>query len=420
MNSTWIQQRLPALASRNFRIFWVGQFISLIGTWMQSTTTPYLAYRLSNQPFLLGLVGFAATLPTIFIMLPAGVIIEQLDKRRTVIILQVVMMLQAFAMAYLTLSGKITIWHIIGLAFILGAASSLDINARQSMLIELAGRPALPNAIALNATIFNAARVLGPSLAAPFLVFLLDNGEGWAFFSNGVSYLFVIAGLFLITTRTPVLTRGGKQNIGQDFLTGQRFIRRTPAVLVLILMATIPGFLGFPLIQQVPVFAREVLKTAGDTAADVAARNSLMLTFQGVGALVSAVFLAVASTTMRRKGVVLVIGQVLFSTALIGLSFSRSIQMAIPMMVMLGLGMPLQMAITNTLIQLIVPDELRGRVLSTYLWALQGVAPFGSLFMGWFVQGHGAAAAALLSGSFCLITLLIIHLIFPAIRKIAV
>jgi len=420
MNAPWIQQRLPALVYRNFRIFWVGQFISLIGTWMQSTTTPYLAYRLSHQPFMLGLVGFAATIPTIFIMLPAGVIIERLDKRRTVIVLQVIMMLQAFAMAYLTLSGKITIWHIIGLAFILGTASSLDINARQSMLIELTGRPALPNAIALNATIFNAARVLGPSLAAPFLVLLQENGEGWAFFTNGVSYFFVIAGLFLINTRTPVAAGGANPNIVQDFLTGQRFIRRTPAVLVLIIMATIPGFLGFPLFQQIPVFAREVLRAVGDTAPDVAARNSLMLTFQGVGALVSAIFLAVASTTMRRKGVVLVIGQVLFSTALIGLSFSRSIQMAAPLMMMLGMGMPLQMALTNTLIQLIVPDELRGRVLSTYLWALQGVAPFGSLFIGWFVQGYGAAAAALLSGSICLITLLLIHLIFPAIRKIAV
>jgi MFS family permease len=420
MNAAWIQQRLPALASRNFRIFWVGQFISLIGTWMQSTTTPYLAYRLSSQPFLLGLIGFAATLPTIFIMLPAGVIIERLDKRRTVIILQVVMMLQAFVMAYLALSGKIAIWHMIVLSFILGTASSLEINARQAMLIELSGRAALPNAIALNATIFNAARILGPSLAAPFLVFLQDNGEGWAFFTNGVSYLFVILSLFVINTHSPVIARSAKPNIVQDFLTGQRFIRRTRTVLVLILMATIPGFLGFPLIQQVPVFAREVLKTAGDTAADVAARNSLMLTFVGVGALISALFLALASTTMRRKGVVLVVGQVLFSLALIGLSFSRSIEAAAPMMVMLGLGMPLQMALTNTLIQLIVPDELRGRVLSTYLWALQGVAPFGSLFIGWFVQGNGAAAAALLSGTVCLLSLMLIHLIFPAIRKIAV
>jgi MFS family permease len=166
---TFLADHYPALTSRDFFIFWVGQFVSLIGTWMQSTTQPYLAYRLTGRPFDLGLIGFAASLPTLLLVLPAGVIVERLDKRKTVIVLQAVMMLQAFALAYLAISGNIQIWHIVVLAFVLGTANAVEITARQAMLIELVGKDKLPNAIALQSTIFNAARVLGPTLIVPFL-----------------------------------------------------------------------------------------------------------------------------------------------------------------------------------------------------------------------------------------------------------
>lgn len=195
-----ISLRFPALGSRDFFIFWVGQFISLIGTWMQSTTLPYLTYRLTGSSLALGAVGFAVTLPTLFLALPGGVLVEHLDKRRAVIGLQIVMMLQAFALAFLTFSGKIQIQQIILLSFILGAASAFEITARQAMLVELVGKPALPNAIALQSTIFNTARVMGPLLVAPFLVILPKNGEGWAFLFNGISYLFVIVGLLFVHT----------------------------------------------------------------------------------------------------------------------------------------------------------------------------------------------------------------------------
>ena len=184
--------RYPALASRNFVIFWIGQFISLIGTWMQSVTQPYLAYRMSGSAFDLGLIGFAGALPTLILALPGGVLVERLDKRKTVIAMQVVMLVQAFLMAFLALTGLIQIWHIAILSFLLGTASAIEITARQAMLIELVGKESLPNAIALQSTIFNAARVLGPSLAAPFLILIKGSGEGWAFFANGVSYLFRI------------------------------------------------------------------------------------------------------------------------------------------------------------------------------------------------------------------------------------
>ena len=216
--SAALTKRYPALASSNFRIFLAGQFISLIGTWMQNTTQPYLAYRITGQPIYLGLIGFAASLPALLFMLPGGVLVERMDKRKVVIIMQTVMMFQALTLGVLALSGQIAIWHIVALAFVLGVANSIEITARQAMLIELVGKDALPNAIALNSTVFNMARVLGPALVAPLLVLVQNNGEGWAFIANAVSYLVVIISLFFVHT-----SREHSSNIGQRESAMQQF-----------------------------------------------------------------------------------------------------------------------------------------------------------------------------------------------------
>src|SRR3990172_5765638 len=187
-------QRFPALASRDFAIFWVGHLFSLIGTSMQNTAQPLLAYRISGRPFDLGLIGFALTLPTFFLAIPGGVFVEHLDKRKAVIVLQSVMMINTFILAYLALSGRIQIWHIVLLSLILGVAMAFEITARQAMLIELVGREALPNAIALQSTAFNMSRVLGPALVAPVLLFFAGNGEGWIFLLNGISFAAIIFG----------------------------------------------------------------------------------------------------------------------------------------------------------------------------------------------------------------------------------
>ncbi len=396
-----IAARFPALASRDFRIFWIGQFVSLVGTWMQNTTQPYLAYRITGQPLYLGLIGFASSLPALLLTLPGGVLVERLDKRKTVIAMQSVLMLQAFALAFLALTGAITIWHIVVLAFVAGLANSVEITARQAMMIELVGREALPNAIALNSTEFNLARVIGPSLTAPFLVLLGDRGEGWAFFVNGVSFLFVIVSLLFVRTRPAALSGAAPASAIQAFREGQRYIRNSSVIALLILMAAVPGFFGFPSIQQIPVFARDVFQQAGDTDAIVAARNSALVTAQGVGALTAAVTLAMFSA-MRRKGLLMTLGQFAFSSALIGIAFTQSLPAALPLMMAIGWGTVTQLAMTNTLVQLLVPNELRGRVISTYLWALQGVAPFGSLFIGFLAQNLGAPAAVLTGGLICL------------------
>jgi len=407
--------RFPALSSRDFAIFWVGQFISLIGTWMQSTTQPYLAYRISGQPFDLGLIGFAATLPTLFLALPGGVLVERLDKRKTVIVLQAVMLFQALALAFLTLSGRIQIWQIVVLSFVLGTANAIEVTARQAMLIELVGKERLPNAIALQATIFNAARVLGPMIAAPFLVFISQNGEGWAFLANGISYLFVVIGLFFVNTPFKTAPQVKKDSsLLTEFKEGQRYIRATPVVAMLILMSSVIGFIGFPLIQQIPVIARDVLAQVGDTEAAQATRNSLLFTFQGIGALAAALTLAVFNP--KRKGWLLTAGQIAFTLSLIALSFNRLLPLAAGLIMLVGWGTVTMLATTNTLIQLDVPDALRGRVFSTYLWGLQGVAPFGSLAIGWMSQNWGVPFALLVCALGCLVFIGAIHARHPEIR----
>ncbi len=413
-----IARRYPALASRDFTIFWVGQFVSLIGTWMQSTTQPYLAYRLSGKPFDLGLIGFSSALPTLILALPGGVLVERLDKRKTVITMQVVMMVQAFIMAFLALTGVIQIWHIAALAFLLGTANAIEITARQAMLIELVGKESLPNAIALQSTIFNAARVIGPSLVAPFLIFIQGSGEGWAFLVNGVSYLFIIVSLNFVRTpfkTAPVIVA---RNWLVEFREGQAYIRQTRSVAMIILMAAVLGFVGFPLLQQIPVIARDVLAQGLDTEAARAARNSALYTAQGVGALVAA--LGLASFNPKNKGRLLTAGQVVFIAGLLAIAFTRNLPVALLIFVLIGWGSITALATMNTLIQLEVPDYLRGRVFSTYLWGLQGIAPFGSLVVGWMAQNWGVPSAALACGVICLVIIGGIHLTNPGIKNMVV
>ncbi len=411
-----LTQRFPALASRNFRLFLSGQFISLVGSWMQATVLPYLAFNLTNQPIYLGLLGFANSIPALFLMLPMGVYVERWDKRRTVIIMQTVLMLQAFALAALALTGRINITQIILLSFLSGVASSVEITARQAMIAELAGKDALPNAIALNSTIFNAARVLGPMLTAPFLILLQSGGVGWAFFANGASFIFVIIGLFMMTTRSQAPVDKPKPNLWLDFLEGQAFIRGSSTIMLIISLVTIFSFFGFPFTQQIPVFAKNVLAAAGDTDATVAARNSILVTVQGVGALIAAFTLA-AFSGIRRKGLLLTVGQLVYAAGLIGMALSHVLWISLVAIALIGWGTITQLALANTLIQLAVPDELRGRVISTYFWAQNGVAPFGSLFIGWLAQTYGAPVAAGIGGGVCLVSALLIHSARPAVVR---
>lgn len=410
-----LAQRFPALASRDFFIFWVGQFLSLIGSWMQSTTLPYLAYKLSGRPFDLGLIGFAATLPTLFLALPGGVLVERMDKRKTVIAMQAVMMLQAASLGILAITGLINIWQIFILTLILGTANAIEITARQAMLIELVGKPALPNAIALQATIFNAARLIGPMAVTPFLVLIENQGEGLAFLVNAFSYLIVIVGLFMVQTPFKSAEPSAKRNLMLELREGQKYIIDTPAISTLILMSALIGLVGFPFIQQIPAVARDVLAQAGDTSASVAARNSALYIAQGIGALIASVILAAFNP--RRKGLLLLLGQLAFITSMLFVGFTTSTPIAFILLILIGWGTVTQLATMNTLIQLEVPNQLRGRVFSTYLWALQGIAPFGSLLVGWMAQNWGVPVAIRICAITCLVGIGSIHLAAPWLRK---
>ena len=410
-----IAQRFPALASRDFTLFLTGQFISVIGTWMQNTAQPYLAYRISGRPLDLGLIGFAATLPTLLLALPAGVLVERWDKRRTVIIFQAIMSLQAFGLAALTLTGHVQIWHIGVLALLFGAASAVEITARQAMLIELAGREALPSAIALQTTAFNVGRVIGP-LTASWL--LTSTGtEGSVFLANGVSFLFVIAGLFIAQTRfkVPREVEAGK-SLGLELREGLAYIRRNTLVASIILMAALVGFFGFPLSQQIPALARDVLKMTSDTEAIVATRTSYLYAAQGAGALTAAL-LATYLSSSHNKGFMLSLGQVALIIPLIVLGYVPTLNISLVLLVFIGWGTVTQLVSMNTLIQVSVPNGLRGRVFSVYLWALQGVAPFGSLLIGWLAQNWGVPLAALIGGFVSLVTIGSLHLLNPLVRR---
>jgi MFS family permease len=414
-----IQDRFPALASRDFLIFWVGQFISLIGTWMQNTTQPYLAYRITGSSLDLGLIAFSATLPTLILALPGGVLVERMNKRKVVIVLQVIMMIQAFILAFLALTGRIQIWHLIALSFVLGSASAIEITARQAMLIELVGKPALPNAIALQSTIFNLARVIGPSLTALVLILVKNQGEGWAFFANGVSFLFVIVGLFFV--RTPFRNDKANQvrarlNLVAEFSEAWDYIRGNTVILLIMIMVALIGFFGLPFSQQIPALARNVLQQVADTEEMIAARTGGLYLAQGIGALIAALFVS-AFSTLRRKGLLMTIGQFVFSIFLVLIAFAHSLPVAMALICIIGWATIAQFMMMNTLIQIDVPDELRGRVFSVYLWAQQGVAPFGSLFIGWLAQTAGVPRAALVGGVVCLLVVVLAHAKWPILRQ---
>jgi MFS family permease len=402
-----IAHRFPALASRDFVLFVIGQLVSVIGTWMQATALPYLAYRMTGRPLDLGLIGFSSTVPTLLFALPAGVLVERWDKRKVVILFQAIMSIQAFGLAYLTLSGKIQFWHIVFLAFLYGSAVAVEVTARQSMLVELTGREALPSAIALQTTAFNVGRVLGPLCAA--WIISTTGGETAVFLANGISYIFVIAGLFLAQTRYRANNPPAAQrNLRTEFGEGIVYIRDNALVLSIILMAALVGFFGIPLIQQIPAFARDVLATIADTEAMIATRTSNLYAAQGVGALVAA-FLA-AALTIANKNKMLFWGQVMFVFPIVALGFNREITIALVLLAFIGWGIVTQLVMMNTLIQTRVPDSLRGRVFSVYFWALQGVAPFGSIVIGWVAQTWNVPIAAIFAGVTCLMGITVIRI----------
>ncbi|MBN8654519.1 MAG: MFS transporter [Anaerolineae bacterium] len=405
----WLINHFPALASRDYVLFLTGQFISVVGTWMQATALPYLAYRLSGRPLDLGLIGFANTLPTLLFALPAGVLVERWDKRKAVIIFQAIMSIQAFGLAFLAFTNQLEIWHILALAFIYGTAVSIEVTARQAMLIELAGKEALPSAIALQTTAFNLGRVIGPLVAAGLIA--ASGSEGIVFLVNGISYVFVIIGLFFARTRfKPEKGSETSQGMGSEFKDGLRYIRSNSIVLSAILMSALLGFFGIPLVQQIPAVARDILQPLLSSETAIAARTSNLYTAQGIGALAAALMMAYFAST--NKSSTLLWGQTLFILPIIVLGLVTNASFAFLLLIFIGWGTVVQLISMNIMIQIRVPNELRGRVFSVYFWGLQGVAPFGSILVGWIAQTWGVQTALVSGGVACMVGILLVRSFF--------
>jgi MFS family permease len=398
---------LRALRHPNFRLFTIGQSISLIGTWMQQVAVGWLVYRLTQSPFLLGLVGFASLAPGFVIAPFAGVLADRHDKHRIVITTQVVMMFQALALGLLVLTEAVTIGWILALMAVLGAASGFDIPARQSFLIELVDdRDDLPNAIALNSSIFNGARLVGPAIAG-FAIAAV--GEGWVIVLNGISYVAVLAGLFAMRIAprpeppppTPVLRRLAE---GFRYAYGFPPIRR-----ILLLVATI-SLLGVPYTVLLPVVATDVLGAGPRTL-------GMLMAATGLGALSGALFLA-SRPSVRGLGRVMVLSATLFGAALVVFAFARSLALALPLLVMAGFGMMAQMASSNTVLQTIVDDDKRGRVMSFYTMAFIGTAPFGSLILGTLAHRLGVSWAIAIGGVACILAAASFGRSLPVLREL--
>lgn len=367
---------------RNFRLFWTGQTISLIGTWMQQVAIGWTALELSNDPFMVGLAAAAGTFPVLLFSLPGGVVADRNEKLRVVRIAQSLMLVEASALSVLAFTGHLTIHWLITLALFGGTLAAFEIPARQSLIVELVGKPDLPRAIALNSTGFNLARILGPSLAA---VVIAQGGVAWAFGVNALSYLVVLAGLGMI--RLPerrAVVRGAGSS-----LAGMRealiHVRDTPPLPMLMVMATVFSLLGVPILTLLPVVARDVLGMGAE------GYGALMACI-GIGAVVGA--LAIAATGGgAKRGNTLRIASVVYPALLVTVSLMRSPTFVGLALVGVGAAMIVNNALVNALLQDIAPDEMRGRVMALYVMLYIGASPAGSFLSGAVASATSAAWA---------------------------
>lgn len=396
---------IRALRHRNYRIYFTGLFISFIGTWMQTVAQSWLVYRLSGSAWMLGLVGFAGQVP-VFLFAPfAGVIADRHNRRRIIIITQTLAMAQSLLLAALTLSGRITVGGVLALALVNGVINSFDMPTRQSFVAELVGRQDLMNAIALNSSMINSARIIGPAIAG---IVVATLGEGLCFLLNGLSYIAVIAGLFAIKVTAATTAERGGSVLG-DLKEGFHFVARTRPIAALLLLVAFVSIAGMPYIVLMPIFADRVL--GGGAGA-----LGLLLGGAGVGALGGALSLA-SRDRVRGLGRVVAISVAVFGTMLMLFSLSRSLALSTILLVPIGFTLILQMSASNTLLQAMVPDRLRGRTMSFYSMSLMGMAPFGSLLAGAVAASLGAPATVAGGGALCLAAAVLFSLKLPGLRR---
>jgi MFS family permease len=386
-----LRMALRALRHRNYRLFFIGQLISLIGTWMQMVAQSWLVYRLTGSSFLLGTVGFASQIPVFLLAFIGGAVADRFNRHKIVIATQTAAMILAFILSVLTLTHTVRVWHIVVLAALLGIVNAFDMPGRQAFIVQLVEKKDLMNAIALNSSIFNGARILGPSIAG---ILIAGIGEGWCFFANGVSYIAVIVGLLLMKLG-PSLPAARSRSGFRNLLEGFVYVRRMRTIRALLLLLALVSLVGMPYSVLMPIFADKIL--------DVGARGlGILMGATGIGALIGAMSLAVRSGT-KGLGKLVAYTAAGFGASLILFSASRSFWLSALFLVPVGFSFMVQMAATNTLIQTMVPDHLRGRVMAVHIMMFMGMAPFGSFFAGALAEKVGAPLAVSIGAIFCLV-----------------
>ncbi len=401
-------QTFSALRHRNFRLYFVGQLVSVVGVWMQSTAQQWLVYRITGSQTSLGMVTFINFLPVLLFSLFMGVVTDQFPRRKLLIFTQVWFMLLACILAALTWLEVVQYWHILLLSFLLGFGNALDMPARQSFVVEMVDgeKSDVMNAISINSAMFNIARIVGPAIGGAVVAAI---GEAPAFAINGVSYLAVIWALLLMNLTPHTMTSSSAKPMDR-MKAGFRYIFGQKDILGLVIMVAAISMVGFGALTLVPVFAKDILKIGAEGFGH-------LLSWQGVGALVGA-FLLIFFGNRFHKGKLLMFSRSLLGPGILGLALSRIPWISMALMTVIGYSLITQLVLTNTLIQTIVPDDLRGRVLSSYTWALGGFYPLGSLFMGFLGDQIGAPQAAIVSGVGCVLLVFANFLVFPSMRKL--
>ncbi len=382
-----------ALRNRNYRLFFYGQSLSLLGTWIQQVALSWLIYRVTNSAFLLGFVMFAGQLPTFIIAPFAGVIADKYDKHKILIVTQLLSMIQAILLVIFVLTNNIEVWILIVLNILLGIANSFDIPTRQSFVIQMVdNREDLPNAIALNSSIVNGSRLIGPSFAG---ILIASFGEGICFLINAISFIFVIISLLLMKVKKEEKVATKNISIIKQLKEGYKYSFGFLPIKSVILLLAIVSLFGNPYLVLLPIFAKNILSGNATTLGYL---NSAV----GLGALSAALYLASRKSTLG-LGKIIATTTFIFAFSLISFSFSKTFSLSLIILLFCGFGMMMQTAGSNTILQTLSNDDMRGRVMSFYTVAFRGMAPFGSLWAGTFANSFGAPTTVLISGIICLI-----------------
>jgi MFS family permease len=396
-----------SLRHRNYRLFFGGQSISLIGTWMQRIALPWLVYRMTGSEVLLGVVGFVSQIPSFALAPFAGVLIDRWNRYRVLMVTQVVSMIQAAVLAWLSLTGSLEIWHIVVLSLVLGCINAFDMPARHSFVIDMVeNKDDMGNAIALNSMMFNGARLIGPSVAG---LVLATTGEGFCFLINALSYIFIV--ISLMAMRLPVSNEKKKEtHIFNEMKEGLAYAFGFPPIKSIILLLGLVSLMGASYQVLMPVYAKDILRGDSHTF-------GFLMGAAGAGALLGAVYLASRESVIK-LGRIIPAATALLSCGLVSMAFNKSFPVSLFLIFFVGLGMMAQTAASNTVIQTITDDDKRGRVMSLYTMALMGTAPFGSLLAGWMAKLLGTPWTMFIGGAVCLVGALVFYKRLPALKKI--